>query len=410
MIPDHKIDHRAQGGRSAKVRKVLIACVPFLALALVWALQVSAGNAWRTSIASRARVVALRHAVALADESVVASARRREPPPAAAEPAPANTPPGETAESPLPPADEPPPAPAPEPAPEPTPEPPPPPPPPGPEPAPEPAPAPEPEPTPEPVPIPAPQPEPEPAPPPPEEEESTGGTRSPEPSPLLFDGSRLGAFALLQEAPGAITEVADPLGSGQTDFKMTVNDADVAPITPTDNPRAQALSPSFIESGDEIWLRTKFLIPEGFPSVPRWMSLVSIYGPPFAGSSPWQVEVVGDQLQWARNGTYGFDIPWQTGLVKGRWVTVLLHERFAAEGWVEMWIDGQRVRFFGAGSYNPSGHPETERLAMATMDSSNGEGANAAKIMQYREAGMFETGTVYFGPLEVGATRLSVGG
>lgn len=219
------------------------------------------------------------------------------------------------------------------------------------------------------------------------------------PAGLLFNGEHISDFSLLQAAPGAITEAPNPSGAG-TAIDMTVNEADVAPITPTDNPRAQALSDSIIESGDEFWLSTSFYIPPELPSVPGWMSLVSIYGPPFGGSSPWQIEVVGSNLQWMRNGTYHYDVPWQIPLVKGSWVSVLLHERFATDGWVEMWINGQQVSFF---------HRET-KLNMQTMDSSNGGGANAAKIMQYRKAGMFESASIYFGSLKLGTTRESVGG
>jgi hypothetical protein len=222
----------------------------------------------------------------------------------------------------------------------------------------------------------------------------------PPPGHLLFDGSHISDFDLLQEAPGAITEVPDPAGSGETALKMTVSDQDVYPITPTDNPRAQALSPSMIRSGDEIWLQTKFMIPQDFPSVRGWISLVSIYGAPFNGSSPWQIGVDENEFRWQRNGTYNWDIPWRAPLVKGRWVSVLLHERFATDGWVEMWIDGQQVNFPGAG----------QRILMKTMDSSNDEGPNAAKIMQYREAGMFNSASVYFGPLMLGTSRASVGG
>jgi hypothetical protein len=214
---------------------------------------------------------------------------------------------------------------------------------------------------------------------------------------LLFDGSRIAAFDL-QAAPGAISEVADPAGSGQASFRMSVDDDDVAPITPTDNPRAQALSPPIIHPGDEFWLQTKFMIPAGMPEVDGWMSLVSIYGAPFRGSSPWQIEVSGDRIQWMRNDTYDYDVPWSMPLTEGRWVNVLLHERFASDGWVEMWIDGQQVSFAGG----------QKRLDMATMDSSNNGGANSAKIMQYREAGMFESASVFFGPLMVGTTRESV--
>jgi hypothetical protein len=130
------------------------------------------------------------------------------------------------------------------------------------------------------------------------------------------------------------------------------------------------------------------------------MSLLSVYGPPFNASSPWQVEVIGDHLQWMRNRTYGFDVPWQAPLAKGTWVTVLTHERFASDGFVEMWVNGQPVSFFGR---------ET-RLEMQTMDGSNGGGANSIRISQYRQAGMFETGTIYFGPVLFGATRAAVAG
>jgi len=282
-------------------------------------------------------------------------------------------------------------------------------------PAPAPQPAPEPTPTPEPTPVPTPTPTPEPTPvPTPTPEPAPTPTPAPAPSPvpssdILFSGIRISDFASNQSAPGAITQVTDPLGSGESALKMTVSSKDVAPITPTENPRAQLLSPDLIKSGSEFWLQTKFLIPENFPSVPGWMSLVSIYGAPFNGSSPWQIEVTGNKFTWQRNGNYKWDIPWQAPMVKGRWVTVLLHERFASNGWVEMWIDGQQVNFFSPGGYNPSKHAPTTRLEMATMDSSNNGGANAAKIMQYRQAGMFDSGTVYFGALRLGKTKASVG-
>jgi hypothetical protein len=256
-----------------------------------------------------------------------------------------------------------------------------------------------PEPTPEPTPTPSPEPTPEPEPSP-----------IPSPSELLFSGARIGDFAQIQAAPGAITEVSDPLGSGKTVLRMTVSDKDVAPITPTDNPRAQALSTSVISPGTELWLSTKFMLPSNFPSsVPGWMSLVSIYGPPYNGSSPWCIGIGGTHFNWQRNGTYNWDIPWEAPLVRGRWVNVLLHERFATDGWVEMWIDGNPVKFF-SGTYNPNHVSTTEHLNMKTVDSSNNGGANAAKIMQYRQAGMFETATVYFGALKIGKTRASVGG
>jgi hypothetical protein len=151
------------------------------------------------------------------------------------------------------------------------------------------------------------------------------------------------------------------------------------------------------------------MLPTDFPEVDGWLCLSQIYGPPFDGSSPWQLGIRGNDLMWQRNGTYDYDIPWQMPLPKGRWVDVLVHQRFASDGWVEMWIDGQQVTFFQDSSYNPSDAGPTPRLEMATVDSSNDGGANHAKIMQYREAGLFDSATVYFGSLLVGTTRASVG-
>jgi hypothetical protein len=225
---------------------------------------------------------------------------------------------------------------------------------------------------------------------------------------LLFDGAKISDFGLIQAAPDAINEVPDPAGSGETVLKLTVDEADVAPITPTENPRAQALSPGLIDEGDEFWLATKFMLPEDMPSIPSWLGLVSVYGAPFDGPSPWCLEVNEDEFRWQRNGNYDWDIPWRAPLVKGEWVSILTHERFGSDGFVEMWIDGELVTFFEPGNHNPDDHPQTTRLEMATMDSSNYAAPNAAKIMQYRKIGMFESASVYFGDLELGSTRAAV--
>jgi hypothetical protein len=225
---------------------------------------------------------------------------------------------------------------------------------------------------------------------------------------LLFNGAKISDFAMLQEAPNAITEVPNPLGGSESVLKMTVNNNDVAPITPTDNPRAQALSPEMLKPGEEFWLQTKFMIPKEMPSIPGWMTLVSIYGPPFNGPGPWDVEVANNELRWQRNANYDWDIPWRTPLVKGQWITVTMHTLLAANGWVEMWINGEQVKFFTKGAYNPMHEVETARLAMETMDASNNGGPNSARIMQYREAGMFQSGSVFFGGLKLGTTLASV--
>jgi hypothetical protein len=225
-----------------------------------------------------------------------------------------------------------------------------------------------------------------------------------------FVGSSIGGFALEQAAPGAVTEAADPAGSGETVFKLTVADADVFPLTPTRDPRAELLSPASIEPGDQFWWSAKFLLPRSFPaSVPGWLTVLEgPYGPPFDGTPPWHIEVNRDHIQWSRNRTYGWDVPWRMPLVRGRWIEVLTHCRLGSHGFVEMWVDGRQVVFFHGDTYNPGRHAPTKRLRMATLDASNDLGPNYVSVLNYRRRGMFPSVTVFQGPLVLGPTRASV--
>jgi hypothetical protein len=227
---------------------------------------------------------------------------------------------------------------------------------------------------------------------------------------LLFYGDQIGDFAMNQSAPGAVNEVSDPAGSGQSVMEMTVDNSDVAPVTPTSDPRAQLLSPSIIDDGDEFWWSGRFFLPADFPSsVPGWLTVMEgPYGAPFDGTPPWHIEVNGDTVQWTRNDTYDYDIPWQMPLVRNRWVSVVVHERFANDGWVEMWVDGQQITFFEPGNYNPSNEPSSTRLAMATRDHSNDGGPNFTVIQSYRKANMFSSVSLFQGPMAIGTSKAAV--
>jgi hypothetical protein len=229
-------------------------------------------------------------------------------------------------------------------------------------------------------------------------------------SDLLFYGDNVADFAMNQSAPGAVSEVADPAGSGQAALKMTVENSDVAPVTPTSDPRAQLLSPSIINNGDEFWWSGRFYLPSDFPdSVPGWLTVMEgPYGEPFDGTPPWHIEINDDHIQWTRNDTYDYDVPWQMPLVRNKWIDVVVHERFAADGWVEMWVDGQQITFFGSDTYNPTDVAPTTRLSMATRDHSNDGGPNFTVIQSYRKAGMFSSVSLFQGPMAIGRTRAAV--
>jgi hypothetical protein len=225
-----------------------------------------------------------------------------------------------------------------------------------------------------------------------------------------FVGASIGDFFLNQSAPGAVTEVPDPAGSGEKVLKMTVGNHDVFPLTPTSNPRAQLVTPPMIRPGSTFWWRSKFFLPHDFPdSVPGWLVLLEgPYGEPFDGTPPWHIEVNHNKIHWSRNDRYDWDVPWQMPLVKGRWIHVLMHCQFSSHGYVDMWIDGHRVTFFPGHTYNPNHVHRTRRLRMATRDASNDEGSNFAVLMNYREAGLFRSVTVYQGKTALGPTLESV--
>lgn len=225
----------------------------------------------------------------------------------------------------------------------------------------------------------------------------------------VFDGTHIGDY-VDQSAPGAVKEVPNPLAGGQSVFEMTVSNNDVYPITPTANPRAQLLSPAIFTRGYEFWMSMKFLLPSDFPEpVPGWVTVLEgPYGPPYAGTPPWHIAASDDYLEWERNRTYDHDVPWRMPLVRGAWVDVLLHERFAPNGWVEMWVNGQPITFFGSGTSDPNGIAPTQRLVMKTMDSSNDRGPNSAYIQSYRKAGTLPSVSLYQAPILIGTTRASV--
>lgn len=233
------------------------------------------------------------------------------------------------------------------------------------------------------------------------------GLMIPEPAPL-FVGQEVADYDRMEAAPGAITKVPDPAGSGELVFKFTVNDDDVYPVTPTEDPRAQLLSPDIIVEGAEFWLRAAFYLPADFPSgLPPggWWALMELaYGPPYNEASPMPLTVKGNPglIGWQRNETHNFDAPWNMPLVKEQWIETLIRGLYSEEGWVEMWVNGGRVTFFDPGHpfvHNPNGIAPTQRLPTATRDKSNFEKPNSSRLASYRKAGMFEEATLYHKPL-----------
>jgi Polysaccharide lyase len=217
-------------------------------------------------------------------------------------------------------------------------------------------------------------------------------TRAGNPAPTgtpIFDGTRKAAWpGVIEAAPDRITDVPDPLGGPGSVLKFTVRDRDVAPLTSNQNPRAQLQTPEFIKPGDEIWYGGRILFPAGFPAptTEGWVATSSVFGPPYRRSSPAAIGIT--KAATDREEAWGLvSDGWKTrywgvplSKMRGRWVTWLVHEKFAAHGWMEVWIDGRKVM---------------ARRRMKLVDSSNDGGANHITQTFYRYRGMWPVATMY---------------
>lgn len=240
------------------------------------------------------------------------------------------------------------------------------------------------------------------------------------PEAPLFAGTSLAKYDL-QIDKGSITEVTDPLGSGQKVFAFTVPNEGIPGDEEGKVCRAQALCPQALYTqGAELWERFAVMIPVGFPEVTNWLTFQALYGPPFEGSSPlaFAIDAIGtasmegEYMCMRRNGTYSIDVPWAIRVPRGQWVEFIVHQKFSSNptgGFIEVWVNGVKVTFFDGSTYNPRGESSTQKLVMQLADGANGGGPNQAKVMHYRALDSVKaTATLYQKPLRIGTTRASV--
>ena len=247
--------------------------------------------------------------------------------------------------------------------------------------------------------------------------DSTRSGRPPsEPGRVLWNGDvstgDLSQYKVQECAPGRTTVVRDPKGADRNVIRFTVRDTDVAPCTPTGNPRAQALSPSLLRPGGDYWIGWAVLVPDDFPRTTgagdEWISLGSIYGPPADGNGSNGISMNtspgAEEFYYRRGAEYDFDQPWQMPLVRGRWVDFVFHVKLSADpkvGYREQWVDS------GSG-WAQSKLAGQSRFFTSTFGEANGGAPNVSKISLYRRRGIMETATLYFAGHRIGTSFDSV--
>lgn len=233
--------------------------------------------------------------------------------------------------------------------------------------------------------------------------------RQPSPSgTVLFDGSNVSAWPLNQScAPDRTQMVADPAGSGQQVMRFTVLNTDVAPCTPTDNPRAQLISPQDIyQQGHAYWVSYELYLPAGFPTVTSWLGLGEpIYGYPWNGSPSVGFAVDNQaitndpagEFRWQDNGfeTPPWQVLWASPVVTGQWVRVTWHFQVATNGYCELYVNGALAA---------SEHP------FQVLDGANSQGPWFAALNVYYQHDQFPQATVFFRDFKIATTEASATG
>lgn len=219
---------------------------------------------------------------------------------------------------------------------------------------------------------------------------------------------------LQQRSPDRITVVQDPLGNNRKVMKITVDDTDTAPYTPTENPRAQALTPSLFTEGKDFWIGSSLMVPDvdelpytSGDSTP-WIALGSVYGPPYAGKGPnglgLESAAEATKVYWMMNSTSDMELAWEMTITRKTWVDFVQHIMMSQDktvGYREIWANTgsgwQRCLLSGR-----------ERRYYATLDSSNNGGANHHVLALYYEKGQMPSGTLYYADHAVGTSFSAV--
>ncbi|OAQ58307.1 polysaccharide lyase domain-containing protein [Pochonia chlamydosporia 170] len=158
-----------------------------------------------------------------------------------------------------------------------------------------------------------------------------------------------------QGCPGGVVKSADVARTGKFSAKLVVHDNDtnaVCPDSPTENPRAQLVSPPLFKDGDEYYIGFSVLFPSGFPKISNWFMFFELYGPPYNGTPSMALFVSKEnKLTFGRDAAYNRDTIW-TGapIVPGQWRDIALRVKFSTDpevGFVQIWDGGKQQELVG---------------------------------------------------------------
>jgi hypothetical protein len=205
-----------------------------------------------------------------------------------------------------------------------------------------------------------------------------------------WDGQALAAWTN-QSAPGRVREVDF---DGKPCLALGCFDADVAPVTPNSNPRAQLVGSKQIDPGCRFTVDVSMLVPSSalpasWPTTSpwRWVEFIQFaYGPPYAGSPPLRIISMDGQTFGLRlaDGPFAWSAPLDRDVW---WRFVCELKMYPTYGWYRL-------------SVGRDGQPPVEVVPHTqydTMQASNNGGPNALYLDAYMAAGTADRiGPIYF--------------
>ena len=234
---------------------------------------------------------------------------------------------------------------------------------------------------------------------------TTATTPAPPAGQVLFDGSSSSSWYLNQSAtPTRVATVADPTGAAGSALQFTTENSDIAPATPTDNPRSQLDSPETLQSGQQYWESFEVYVPASFPSTQPangWLSLqTTAYGAPYGGTPPACLSIENGDFRFQRNAyaPSPYQIAWEEPLVKGQWVRFTWHFLFASNGWIELYVDDKQVEL-------TDGSTQVSQLPMSMIDSTDSQGPWFSDLQNYYVHNEFSSLTILYKDYRIATTQ-----
>jgi hypothetical protein len=236
---------------------------------------------------------------------------------------------------------------------------------------------------------------------------------------VLFDGSNPDAWTQQVATPSRIASPDQTEGSllqsaaaaspgtdnASSAFSLTANNADIYPLTPTDNPRAQLITPTnIVSAGSNFWESYEVYVPTNFPLALTYQGWVTIgspfYGAPFTATPPVNLMIMNGMWHWATDhyAPGGAHLLWSQPVAVGQWTRFTWHIIASQDGFAELYINGNPVTVTYKGE-------STQGFNFPVIDPVDDAGPWFSQLAVYMQANIFPSLTLYFNDFKIATTQ-----